>query len=1071
MFKNHFSRSSSFKNKKMKHFNLTTLALLLSFAGFAQVLPITGPSHICDGSVGVMSDMTPGGTWTSSSPYLTISGSLGIATGIAAGTATITYTVGTAYATFPVTIDPLPGPIVGASSVCVGSSTTFAVPAPGGTWSIGSPLIAALSPTGILTGIAAGTATLTYTFPAGCMATMPITVNTSPAPITGTTHVCVGGTTTLYSATSGGMWSSANVTVASMGSSGVASGNTYGTSTINYTLFTGCTASTTVTVTPSSATFAVTGGGSSCAGGAGVHVNMPSSTVMAIYDLYLGGIPTGASVTGTGGPIDFGALTTPGTYTIIANAGGSCSSAMSGSAVISISALPVAYTVTGGGAICSGGPGVNIGLDGSSISTSYQLSVGGIAVGLPIMGTGVSIDFGLFTMAGTYTVIGIDALTGCMGTMLGAAIITTGTTPTIYSITGGGSYCAGGTGLHIALSNSNIGINYSLYNGTTLLSTIPGSSAPLDFGLSTLAGSYTIIATDPVTGCTSTTSATTIFINPLPTVYTVTGGGSYCAGGIGMDIALTGSVTGVNYTLYTGLVAVATLAGTGTALDFGNQTTAGTYTVMATNTATTCTSMMIGTPVISISPLVTPSVLISTLPGAPICMGTTVGYTANPTNGGISPTYTWTVNGVAAGTSATYSYMPANGDVIAITMTSSALCASPATATDNVTMTVTTPTVTATATPASCGNIVTLASAGAVTYSWSPSTGLSCGSCSTATMIPSATTTYTVTGTDGTGCTNTVNVTVNGNRISGYITYSGAPTDVFKIWLVQFDPTDSSITAQDSMLSCMDGGTPYYEFDSKPSGSYLIKANLQGTIPGTSGYIPTYGLSSSHWDLAAPVLHSSSADSMHINMIYGTVPSGPGFISGYVVFGAGKGTSGDAPVGGMTIYLTDIAGNILTYTYTAGDGTYSFGSLAYGTYVISPETMSFQTTPSAFITLAPGEESVSAVNFKKHTDSRTVTPYDISKVKQTSNTISTINIYPNPSTGSLNIQWASQATEDISIVIADVTGRTVYTTTLSLNTVSGNDKIDISGLENGVYIISIKGADYAYTNRLVVTKE
>jgi hypothetical protein len=429
------------------------------------------------------------------------------------------------------------------------------------------------------------------------------------------------------------------------------------------------------------------------------------------------------------------------------------------------------------------------------------------------------------------------------------------------------------------------------------------------------------------------------------------------------------------------------------------------------------------------------------------------------------------VNGVSAGTSSSYSYLPANSDVVAVTMTGSAPCASPSIVTTNVTMTVNIPTVTATAASASCGNLVTLTSGGAATYSWSPSTGLSCGSCSSATLIPSVTTTYTVTGTDGAGCTNTANVTVDGNRISGYITYSGAPTDIFKVWLIQFDPTDSSLIAQDSMLSCMDGGTPYYEFNSKPSGNYLIKANLQGTIPGTSGYIPTYGVSSPHWDLAATVVHSSSADTMHLNMLYGTVPSGPGFIGGYIVSGAGKGTSGDAPVGGMTVYLTDTAGHILTCTYTATDGTYSFGSLAYGVYVISPETYAYHTSTSVFITLAPGSETVSTVNFKKHTDFHTVVPYDITKVKQTITTSGTVNIYPNPSTGSLNIEWAGHAKGDAGIVISDVTGRAVYTTLLSMSTISGNAKIDISDLKNGVYMISIKRADFAYTNRLVVTKE
>jgi|GEM_PF-6804419 gliding motility-associated-like protein len=86
----------------------------------------------------------------------------------------------------------------------------------------------------------------------------------------------------------------------------------------------------------------------------------------------------------------------------------------------------------------------------------------------------------------------------------------------------------------------------------------------------------------------------------LPTVYNVTGTGSYCSGGIpaGVD----NSETGVNYQLQTaGPVNVGPpVAGTGAAISFGNQT-AGTYTVLATNATTLCTSNMNGSAVITIS--------------------------------------------------------------------------------------------------------------------------------------------------------------------------------------------------------------------------------------------------------------------------------------------------------------------------------------------------------------------------------------------------------------------------------------------------------------------------------------
>ncbi|TAE39655.1 MAG: T9SS C-terminal target domain-containing protein [Sphingobacteriales bacterium] len=80
-----------------------------------------------------------------------------------------------------------------------------------------------------------------------------------------------------------------------------------------------------------------------------------------------------------------------------------------------------------------------------------------------------------------------------------------------------------------------------------------------------------------------------------PTVYAITNNGtSYCAGGVGIAVGLSGSQTGVNYQLIlngnTNVGAV--IAGTGAAISFGNQTAAGTYTVNGTYNSTTCVSAM-----------------------------------------------------------------------------------------------------------------------------------------------------------------------------------------------------------------------------------------------------------------------------------------------------------------------------------------------------------------------------------------------------------------------------------------------------------------------------------------------
>jgi hypothetical protein len=82
----------------------------------------------------------------------------------------------------------------------------------------------------------------------------------------------------------------------------------------------------------------------------------------------------------------------------------------------------------------------------------------------------------------------------------------------------------------------------------------------------------------------------------LPIAYPVTGGGSFCQGTGGLPVGLSGSQSGVMYTLYKNGTAQAPLvAGTGNSITFGNQTS-GTYTITGTNT--TGTTNMTGSAVL-----------------------------------------------------------------------------------------------------------------------------------------------------------------------------------------------------------------------------------------------------------------------------------------------------------------------------------------------------------------------------------------------------------------------------------------------------------------------------------------
>ena len=179
-----------------------------------------------------------------------------------------------------------------------------------------------------------------------------------------------------------------------------------------------------------------------------------------------------------------------------------------------------------------------------------------------------------------------------------------------------------------------------------------------------------------------------------PSVFSVTGGGTYCDGGTGVSVGLSGSQTGVEYSLYLdGLALGNTISGTGNALSFGPQNIEGTYTIEATDAATnTCTTMMTGSAIAVLSLMDTASVSIAITTGSQnINYGTLVTFTATPQNGGTSPIFQWKRNGLNVGSnSLTYTNSNlGNGDVIACEMTSNQSCVVANIVTSsNITMTV-----------------------------------------------------------------------------------------------------------------------------------------------------------------------------------------------------------------------------------------------------------------------------------------------------------------------------------------------------------------------------------------------
>ena len=486
---------------------------------------ISGPSVVCLGTTATFNDISGGGTWSSGNSYVATIGTDGLVTGLVPGNANISYTLNTGcYTSVTITVNPAVSGITGATSICMGTTTTLVDASGGGTWTSTATGVATIDGSGDITGISAGTTNITYTLPTGCIATTVVTVNPISAVIN-VSAVCVGSTITLSDATTGGSWSSNNTSIATVGATGLVAGISAGTTGITYVTASGCTASAIVTVNPAAA--AITGNTVICVGlnssltDAGGGVWSSSNTLVATIG------SSSALVTGTGA----------GTAVISYTLATGCTT----TTLVSVNAVPL--TINGTTVICAG-----------SITTLTDAVTGGTWSSSNTTVASAGSATGVITgVAGGTSIVTYSMAGGCY-------VTTTVTVNTIQPVNGILSACIGSA---TSLSDASAGGTWSSSNPS--IGSVGSSGIVTGISVGSVNISYTLLS-----GCVRTV---VVAINTSPSA--ISGPSSVCAGS---TITLSDASTGGTWSSFSNSVSV----GSSTGIVTGSTVYSGTATITYT---------------------------------------------------------------------------------------------------------------------------------------------------------------------------------------------------------------------------------------------------------------------------------------------------------------------------------------------------------------------------------------------------------------------------------------------------------------------------------------------------------
>lgn len=441
---------------------------------------------------------------------------------------------------------------------------------------------------------------------------------------------------------------------------------------------------------------------------------------------------TFSNLTAAGSPYQF----------IVTGTVGSCTAR--DTIVVTVNPVPITSPINGSISVCENAAGTIYSV--TPLSGNYTWSVVG---GIIFSGQGTNSIHVNWGTAGVGTVSVFDtSSSGCHGATQ-TLNVTINPIPVTSPITGADTVCENSTSSYFIFPNAGSTYNWSV-SGGTISGSSAGSFISVNWGT---AGSGTITVTETnAVGCTGIPVTMNVVINPVPIPLTISGNANLCEG----DTMQLYFVTGAPGSIYSWIVTGGTIVsgqGTDSILVNWGASTIGSITVQETNSFGCSGAIASYFITLNIPPVAT-----AAPDSATICQNSSLQIIGSANIGTIH----WMTSGTGTFSDTTIAspiYFPGATDTGYVTLTM-VLSSSPCS--DDTAFVVLyvspNPVVTLTATSDSIceGSSDSLIATGGGMYVWNP------GGDTTSTIVvsPSVTTTYSVSVSNGFGCTITDSITV-----------------------------------------------------------------------------------------------------------------------------------------------------------------------------------------------------------------------------------------------------------------------------------------------------------------------